>query len=48
VDKDLLSIQEARNLSEAAYKAQLIWGHAAQEDVDRVCSAMAEAAYLAS
>ena len=48
MDKDLLSIQEARNLSEAAYKAQLIWGHAAQEDVDRVCSAMAEAAYLAS
>ena len=48
MDKDLLSIQEARDLAEAAYQAQLIWGHASQEEVDRVCAAMADAAYLAS
>ena len=48
MDKDLLSIQEARDLADAAYQAQLIWGHASQEEVDRVCAAMADAAYLAS
>jgi acetaldehyde dehydrogenase (acetylating) len=48
MDKDLLSIQEARNLAEAAHQAQLIWGHASQEQVDRVCAAMADAAFLAS
>ncbi len=48
MDNDLLSIQEARNLADAAYQAQLIWGHASQEEVDRVCAAMADAAYLAS
>jgi acetaldehyde dehydrogenase (acetylating) len=48
MDKDLLSIQEARNLAEAAYQAQLTWGRASQEEVDRVCAAMADAAYLAS
>jgi acetaldehyde dehydrogenase (acetylating) len=48
MDKDLLSIQEARNLVEAAYQAQLTWGHASQELVDRVCAAMADAAYQAS
>ncbi|MDP2965813.1 MAG: aldehyde dehydrogenase family protein [Pelolinea sp.] len=48
MDKDLLSIQEARNLAEAAYLAQLTWGRASQEEVDRVCASMADAAYLAS
>ena len=48
MDKDLLSIQEARNLADAAYQAQLTWGRATQEEVDRVCAAMADAAYLAS
>jgi len=48
MDKDLLSIQEARQLAEAAYQAQQIWGHASQSEVDRVCAVMAEAAYLAS
>jgi len=48
LDKDLLSIQEARNLASAAYKAQLVWGKATQEQVDRVCSSMAEAAFQAS
>ena len=47
-DKDLLSIQEARRLVERAYEAQKIWGKATQEEVDRVCQAMAEAAYGAS
>ncbi len=48
LDHDLLSIQEARDLADAAYQAQLIWKHAAQEEVDRVCAAVAEAAYAAS
>lgn len=48
LDLDLQSMQEARDLAEAAYKAQLIWSHATQEDVDRVCAAAAEAAYQAS
>jgi len=43
IDKDLLSIQEARDLAAQAYEAQLIWGKASQEQVDRVCAAMAEA-----
>jgi len=48
MDKDLISIQEARNLAEAAYQAQTIWGHATQAEVDRVCAAMADAACAAS
>ena len=48
IDHDLLSIQEARDLAEAAYQAQLTWKHATQEEVDRVCSAMADAAFAAS
>ncbi len=47
-DHDLLSIQEARDLADAAYQAQLIWKHATQEEVDRVCAAMAHAAFAAS
>lgn len=47
-DKDLLSIQEARRLVERAYEAQKIWGKATQEEVDRVCQAMADAAFGAS
>ena len=45
---DLQSMQEARDLAEVAYKAQLVWGRASQEEVDRVCAAMAEAAYQAA
>ena len=45
---DLQSMQEARDLAEAAYKAQLVWGRASQEEVDRVCAAMAEAAFAAA
>ena len=47
-DKDLLSMQEARNLATNAYEAQKIWGKATQEQVDRVCAAMANAAFAAS
>jgi acetaldehyde dehydrogenase (acetylating) len=45
-DKDLLSIQEARTMVERAYEAQKTWGMATQQQVDQVCEAMAQAAYL--
>ena len=48
LDKDLASIQEARDLAEAAYRAWRTWRTASQEDVDRVCAAMAEAGYAAA
>ena len=48
IDKDLLSIQEARDLAALAYEAQLIWGRTSQEQIDRVCAAMAEAGNQAS
>ena len=48
LDKDLLSIQEARTLAVNAHAAQQIWAKAGQEQVDRVCAAMAEAAFQAS
>jgi acetaldehyde dehydrogenase (acetylating) len=48
MDKDLLSTQEARDLMAAARDAQRIWANATQEQVDRVCAAMADAAYRAS
>ncbi len=48
IDHDLLSIQEARDKADAAYQAQLTWKHATQTEVDRVCGAMADAAYAAS
>jgi acetaldehyde dehydrogenase (acetylating) len=48
VDKDLASIQEARDLAASAYEAWKTWSHASQADVDRVCAAMAEAGYQAS
>ncbi len=44
-DSDLQSIQEARTLAEAAYEAQQAFFHFSQEQVDRICAAMAEAAY---
>ncbi len=47
-DKDLLSIQEARQKALQAYEAQQIWANATQEQVDRVCAAMADAAYNAA
>lgn len=48
MDKDLASIQEARDLVVAAHEAWQTWRHASQEQVDRVCAAMAEAGYQAS
>lgn len=47
-DKDLLSIQQARQMVQTAREAQLVWAKASQEQVDRVCAAMAEAAYGAA
>jgi acetaldehyde dehydrogenase (acetylating) len=48
VDSDLASIQEARDLVQAAYTAWQSWARASQEQVDRVCAAMAAAGYAAS
>lgn len=45
-DKDLLSVQEARQAVERAFEAQQIWANATQQQVDRVCAAMAEVAFL--
>jgi acetaldehyde dehydrogenase (acetylating) len=48
LDKDLLSIQQARSMVEMAYNAQKVWAKASQEQVDRVCEAMVNAAFQAS
>ena len=48
MDSDLISIQEARDLAANALAAQRVWAKASQEDVDRVCGAMALAAFNAS
>src|SRR5512147_949811 len=48
MDKDLSSIQEARDAVARAYEAWKTWSKASQEQVDRVCAAMAEAGYTAS
>ncbi|MBI9044068.1 MAG: aldehyde dehydrogenase family protein [Anaerolineaceae bacterium] len=48
MDKDLASIQEARDLVTQAYEAWQIWSKASQEEVDRVCAAMADAGFHAS
>ncbi len=45
LDSDLQSIQEARLLAIAAHEAQRKFLHASQAEVDRICAAMAEAAY---
>ncbi len=47
-DRDLQSIQEARNLAANAFEAWKTWSTASQEQVDRVCAAMAQAALFAS
>ena len=47
-DLDLQSIQEARRLAETARDAQRQFAHASQAEVDRVCAAMADAAFAAS
>lgn len=48
IDKDLRSIQQARQMVIDAYAAQQKWALADQTLVDRVCAAMAEAAYGAA
>ncbi len=45
LDSDLKSIQQVRNLAVAARAAQRQFLSAPQEQVDRICAAMAEAAY---
>jgi len=44
-DKDLQSIQEARTLAATAREAQLEYKHYNQEQVDKVCKAIAEAGF---
>jgi len=48
LDQDLLSIQEARTLASQAFEAWKVWAKASQQDVDRVCAAMASAAFNAA
>lgn len=45
LDKDLLSIQEARNLASHAKQAQLEYKHFSQEQVDKIVKAMADAGF---
>ena len=47
-DKDLRSIQEARRLIEGCFTAQEKFLDFSQEQVDRICQAMADAAYQAA
>jgi acetaldehyde dehydrogenase (acetylating) len=48
LDKDLLSIQEARNLAAKAKEAQLEYQHFSQQQVDKIIKAMAQTGYEAS
>jgi acetaldehyde dehydrogenase (acetylating) len=48
VDKDLLSVQEARDLARKAKEAQLEFKHYNQEQVDKIVKAMADAGFKAS
>jgi acetaldehyde dehydrogenase (acetylating) len=48
LDKDLLSMQEAREKARKAHKAQLEFKHFTQEQVDKIIKAMADAGYEAS
>ena len=43
-DKDLLSVQQARDLVEAAHRAQAEVVKFDQAKIDRICDAMAKAA----
>ncbi len=47
-DKDLRSIQEARQAAERAYEAYQAFFDSSQEKIDRICAAMAEAAERAA
>ena len=48
IDKDLRSINEAREKVLKAHQAQQIWTKATQSEVDLVCAAMADRAFQAS
>ena len=48
LDKDLASIQEARDLVSTTHEAWKIWSRASQAEVDRVCEAMAVAGVQAA
>jgi len=48
IDRDLLSIQEARDLAQQAQVAQEAFVHFNQYQIDIVCASMAEAAYEAA
>jgi acetaldehyde dehydrogenase (acetylating) len=48
LDKDLLSIQQARELAAKAKSAQQEFQHFSQEQVDKIVKAMADAGYAAS
>ena len=43
-DKDLVSVQQARDLVEAAHRAQAQLARFDQTKIDRICEAMARAA----
>lgn len=43
-DKDLISVQQARDMVEAAHRAQVDLAHFNQEKIDRICAAMAKGA----
>ncbi len=43
-DKDLISVQQARDLVEAAHRAQAELAHFDQEKINHICEAMAQAA----
>jgi acetaldehyde dehydrogenase (acetylating) len=47
-DRDLRSIQEARRLATTAREAQREFAFASQEEVDRICAAMTDAAFAAA
>lgn len=47
-DRDLVSVQESRRLAVEAREAQRAFFHTSQEQVDKICAAMAEAAFQAS
>jgi acetaldehyde dehydrogenase (acetylating) len=48
MDKDLLSIQEARDLASKAKNAQLEFKHFGQDQVDNIIKSMADAGYAAA
>ncbi len=48
LDADLLSVQQARDLAVGARAAQRDFALAEQDRVDRICAAMADAAFAAA